>query len=337
MHPDDPAVAAQGIDVAVDRPTLFVVVDTEEEFDWSAPFSRGNTCVTAMRHIGRTQEIFDRFKVVPTYVVSYPVAQQPAGSEPLRELADSGRATIGAHLHPWVTPPFLETVSNAHSYACNLEPSLESAKLTTLVEAVTQAFGRTPTIYKAGRYGLGERSLPGLIDRGITVDLSVMPHVSFVASTGPDFSAFDARPLWLAHGRLLEIPCTAGLIGAAGPALGALLHRLASMRPWVSVRAPGILARARIANRIVLSPEGNTVGEMTRLTRALLARGIRTFTMTFHSPSVVAGHTPYVRTRTDLQLFLRKIERYCEFFFGELGGVTSTPQAFRASLLARSH
>jgi hypothetical protein len=68
-----------------------------------------------------------------------------------------------------------------------------------------------------------------------------------------------------------------------------------------------------------------------------MTRGINTFTMTFHSPSVVAGCTPYVRTRPDLQLFLRKIERYCEFFFGELGGLTSTPQAFRASLLARGH
>jgi len=167
--------------------------------------------------------------------------------------------------------------------------------------------------------------------------VSVMPHVDFTATNGPDFSAFDARPVWMAHGRLLEIPCTAGLIGGAGPTLGALLHRLASARPWATMRAPGVLARARIANRIVLSPEGNTIGEMTRLTRALLARGIRTFTMTFHSPSVVAGHTPYVRTRADLQLFLRTIERYCEFFFGELSGLTSTPQAFRAGLLARGH
>jgi hypothetical protein len=337
MHPDDPAVAAQTIDLPADPPTLFVVVDTEEEFDWSAPFSRGNTCVTAMRQIGRAQTIFDRFKIVPTYVVSYPVAHQPSGAEPLREFADGGRATIGAHLHPWVTPPFVETISNAHSYACNLEPAVEGAKLQSLVEAVTHAFGSRPTVYKAGRYGLAARSLTSLIGHGINIDVSVMPHVDFTPAKGPDFSEFDARPRWMAHGRLLEIPCTAGLIGAAGPTLGAWLHRLASARPWSALRAPGVLARTRIANRIVLSPEGNSLGEMTRLTRALLARGVRTFTMTFHSPSVEAGHTPYVRTRADLQLFLRKIERYCEFFFGELGGMTSTPLAFRARMLARGH
>jgi hypothetical protein len=167
------------------------------------------------------------------------------------------------------------------------------------------------------------------------VDVSVMPHVDFSPAKGPDFREFDARPRWMAHGRLLEIPCTAGLVGMAGPSLGATLHRLASTRPWSSLRATGVLARARIANRIVLSPEGNSLAEMKRLTRALLARGVRTFTMTFHSPSVVAGHTPYVRTRADLQQFLRRIERYCEFFFGELDGITTTPPAFRAQLLTR--
>ena len=48
MRPDDPAVSATPIDLpASEPPTLFVVVDTEEEFDWSAPFSRQNTSVTA--------------------------------------------------------------------------------------------------------------------------------------------------------------------------------------------------------------------------------------------------------------------------------------------------
>ena len=41
------------------RPTLMVVVDTEEEFDWSAPFSRQATGVTAMRHIDRAQRLCD--------------------------------------------------------------------------------------------------------------------------------------------------------------------------------------------------------------------------------------------------------------------------------------
>jgi hypothetical protein len=51
--------------------------------------------------------------------------------------------------------------------------------------------------------------------------------------------------------------------------------------------------------------------------------------LSFHSPSVEPGHTPYVRSQADLGRFLESMERYFEFFFGELAGRTTTPLAFR--------
>src|SRR5258706_6743894 len=97
---------APKVDLPLDAgPRLFVVVDTEEEFDWNAPYQRSNTQVTAMRHIGRAQRIFDRFGIKPVYVVDYPVAAQPDGYLPLLDILREGRCEIGAHLHPWVNPP----------------------------------------------------------------------------------------------------------------------------------------------------------------------------------------------------------------------------------------
>lgn len=83
-------------------------------------------------------------------------------------------------------------------------------------------------------------------------------------------------------------------------------------------------------NKIVLSPEGNTLDDLRRLTRALLARGVRTFSLTLHSPSLDVGHTPYVRTAEDLQVFLSRIEGYLDFFMGQVGGRPSTLHAFKA-------
>jgi hypothetical protein len=57
-------------------PQLFVIVDTEEEFDWGAPFSRANTSVRAMRHIDRLQNVVSTRQIVPTYVVDFPIASQ---------------------------------------------------------------------------------------------------------------------------------------------------------------------------------------------------------------------------------------------------------------------
>src|SRR5687768_14349661 len=97
------------------RPTLMVVVDTEEEFDWSAPFSRDATSVTAMRHIDRAQRLCESAGVAPTYVIDYPIARQPLGYEAISAWARDGRCQLGAHLHPWVTPPFEEDVCGRNS------------------------------------------------------------------------------------------------------------------------------------------------------------------------------------------------------------------------------
>src|SRR5262245_1506060 len=61
------------------RPTLFIVVDTEEEFDWRAPLSREQTSVRAMRNIHLLQRLLTAERVKPTYVIDYPVATQRDG------------------------------------------------------------------------------------------------------------------------------------------------------------------------------------------------------------------------------------------------------------------
>ena len=40
-------------------PALCTVVDTEEEFDWSAPFDRAHTAVSHMAAIHRVQDVFE--------------------------------------------------------------------------------------------------------------------------------------------------------------------------------------------------------------------------------------------------------------------------------------
>src|SRR5687767_7360445 len=74
-------------------PELLVFIDTEEEFDWNAPFSRANTAVTAMGSIHRVQTIFDRYQIRPTYVIDHPVAAQDDGRSPLKTILKDGRCT----------------------------------------------------------------------------------------------------------------------------------------------------------------------------------------------------------------------------------------------------
>ena len=90
---------------------FMLFVDTEEEFDWSAPFDRAATAVTHVRGLAEGQAWFRAAGVRPTYVIDYPVADSPDASALLGQWAADGACAIGAHLHPWVNPPHVEPVS----------------------------------------------------------------------------------------------------------------------------------------------------------------------------------------------------------------------------------
>lgn len=334
LTPADPDLAYEPVVVPQDRPPmLFVVVDTEEEFDWHAPFSRSSTSVRAIRALDVLHRVLDPFAVRPTYVIDYPVATQPEGYEVIRELAESGRCNVGAHLHPWVTPPLSEPVNAVNSFGCNLEPALQEAKIATLLDAIQQNVGIRPITYKAGRYGLGRSTIPVLQRLGFAIDVSIIPLMDFSNASGPDFEAFDSQPFFFGLGhRILEVPCTQGFAGFARR-LGLPLHHLSDSRLGRQVKATGVLSRSGALNKIMLSPEGSRLNEMQAVTRALLGDGLRTFSLTFHSSSLEPGHTPYVRTSQDLSEFLDRIQAYLDFFLGTLGGTPGTVEAFRSSLL----
>jgi hypothetical protein len=306
-------------------PQLHVVVDTEEEFDWSAPFSRDNVGVTAMAEVERLQDVLRPYRLKPTYVIDYPVAATASSSAQLRRILDRGECEVGAHLHPWVNPPYTEAVNTRNSYACNLGAELERDKISTLKGAIEEHVGVTPRVYKAGRYGFGPTTAATLEELGFDVDASVNPHMDYRSDGGPDFQEFLPEPATFGRGRrLLEVPCTTAFAGFAR-ALGPSLHRAASA-PWLQpIRAVGLLSRSGALNKIMLSPEGSTLQEMRQVTDTLLQDGVRTFALTFHSPSLKPGCTRYVSSVAERDAFLKTIDTYCHYFMTTVGGVPGTP------------
>ena len=314
------------------RPQLAIVVDTEEEFDWTRPFARENRATTSIPAQALAHEIYDPLGMVPTYVIDHPVATDPRAVDVLAALQRSGRAEIGTHLHPWVSPPHEEEVSTRNSYHCNLPPALERAKIAALTDEIERAFGTRPTVFKAGRYGFGANTAAVLRALGYTIDCSYVPYVSFAGDGGPDYRFTPDQPFWLA-GDLLEVPLTSGFFGAlagAGPRFQTLLNSPRAEQ----LRLPGLLARSGLLSRSRLSPEGIDAAEQCRLLSAMVRRGRRFFTLTYHSPSLAPGHTPYVRDQADLAEFLARIETVLLFFRDRLGGEFTTLTRHRERLLA---
>jgi hypothetical protein len=306
-------------------PMLVVVIDTEAEFHWTATGSRRANGVTSVKASRQVQPIFERYNVRPTFVVDYPVSTIPEGYEVIRDFYKSGVCQVGAHLQPWDTPPFVEEITDRNSYPGNLTPEVEREKLVRLTAAIAENIGVQPRIYKAGRYGVGSATPGILAELGYEIDVSVLPGTDLRWQLGPDFSKCPAHPYWFGiNPALLEIPLSIGYTGAIArfPAVA----RALLMHPvFKAIHVPGILSHLRLLERIVLTPEGITFEEQRRLTRAMLRRGYRVFSLTYHSPSLAPGNTPYVRDAAQLESFLSRIDRFLEFFMGEVGGIPATP------------
>jgi hypothetical protein len=322
-------------------PILIAAIDTEAEFDWNGPFLRTHTSVRNLRQQRLAQDIFDRYGVRPVYLVDYAVATQPEGYMPLREIAQSGHCEIGAHLHPWITPPFAEELSDRTSYSHNLPAELQQEKLARLTEAIRSSFGGTPISYRAGRYGVGEEIAEALEWLGYQIDMSVLPGIDMRRQHGPDFRWAFNRPYWFGRDRsLLEIPATPSFVGLlAHPslpkALGVQLYDRLSRPRARKMHVPGVFARLGLLERITLTPEGISLEELQRLTYALLSCGNRVFVFSYHSSSLLPGNTQYVGSPSELSQFLNRIEAYLAFFFGQIGGITMTPGELRTMLWQR--
>ena len=313
-------------------PRLLVVVDTEEEFDWSRDFARANDSVRAIRCIDRFQRICDDYRITPVYVVDFPVASQSDGYRPLQDIYKSRRCFIGAHLHPWVNPPFEEEVNRYNSFPGNLPPSLEARKLHILGDLIGERFGGRPVIYKAGRYGVGANTAEILEDQGYEVDVSFCPYMNYSAEGGPDFSHVPVQPFWFGkQRRLLEIPLSVGFVGGLRT-WGNYWQSFACRVPLRQLHFGAVLSRSGLLNRVWLSPEGYSLAENVGLLRALYRNGLRVFSFALHSPSLEPGNTPFVTSRGELETFLSQCRRFFDYFLGELKGAPTNPLELKTYL-----
>ncbi len=295
-------------------PRVLVFVDTEEDFDWSQPMSRANTSVASVDRLERAQRLFQSYGVKPCYLVDYPIATSQTSIDVLRPWLERGACTIGTQLHPWVNPPYAEEVNIFNSYPGNLGPEIEHAKLANLTAVITRNFGVQPTVYRAGRYGIGPNTPRILRELGYRIDTSVRPNFNYSKDGGTDFSGITAHPYWASPQRdLLEIPLSVTFTGALA-GLGPRLYPLAAaVEP-----TPGVLSRLGLLNRVTLTPEGVTREEALAAIRAMARRRDVLYCLSFHSPSVEPRHTPYVRSEADLERFYDWLTAVLDLLIGQM-------------------
>lgn len=199
---------------------VVVTVDTEADGQWrhGAPLTTENVLWWAP-----FQELCERYEAPPTYLVTGEIAADERAVAFLAPPAGRGAAEVGAHLHPWTTPPFavepgLTWNDAAHTYPCQLDEPVLAAKLRTLTTQIKEAFGAAPTSFRAGRFGLDATGARLLAALGYVVDSSVTPYVSWAGNPGrpgwgggPDFRRLTPYPFRVdgtGSPGLVELPVT---------------------------------------------------------------------------------------------------------------------------------
>lgn len=276
---------------------VLLTVDTEEEFNWKSPFKRDGYGLSHISAIPRFQNFCEGLGVCPAYLVDWPIACDPRAVDIIGDAVRRGAAEVGMQLHPWVNPPFDEELTQRNSFAGNLPHRLEAAKFTALRDRIESAFGTAPLIYRAGRYGLGPQTAELLKNGGIRIDTSVRSLFDYSIAGGPDYSYHPSAPYWIdKEHRLLELPVTS-LYSGPLRRMGPIIHRLQRHLPIFFSGFP----RFGLLERIALTPEGVPAAAAIRGVDIAVGSGLPVLVLSFHSPSLAPGHTPYAKDQAAVE------------------------------------
>lgn len=298
---------------------LLITVDTEED-NWGHYAPAGHT-VTNIERLPDVQAMLDEYGVKPTYLVTYPVVADDRAAAIIADLARRGGCEVGSHCHPWNTPPFEESNTPRNSMLCNLDDDLQHRKIRALHELIGARLGIQPVSFRAGRWAYGPAAAAALASLEYRVDSSISPYMDWRPEHGPDYSlmppdAYRCHPKApftpCPDGELVEVPLSVGYLQRHAAFRNRLFHVL-SRPPWETLRLHALLHRLGAVNRVWLSPEGASSAEMIALCRRLMKQGIGFLNMMFHSPSLRAGLTPYVRTRDDERRLFERIRDVVRF------------------------
>jgi hypothetical protein len=311
-------------------PALLVGVDTEADDQWSAAGRRALSVRNAERLPG-LQALFESFGVRPSYLVTHEMACQEPARSILRELARSGRCELGAHLHPWSSPPYREA-DLAGTYPHQLPTELLERQLRELTEAIEAQLGVRPVSYRAGRHGFDGRSLLILERLGYAVDSSVDPLFNERRKGGRVFAGAPLEPYHPdpadvrrpGTARVLELPVSAATLPALPKPLEALYARLDPI-PY-----RGMLKRIGL-RPVWLRPSYSSLDDALALAGRLAERGAACFNFLFHSSELLPGASPYHPDEASVARFLENLKRLLGHLTGRLHGVGRSYAEFAAA------
>ena len=297
-------------------PMYFIITIDVEEDNWG-DFENKNTSLLHINKLFKLQELFDRYRIKPTYLLTYPAATDRNAISILRRMIEDKRCEIGTHLHPFNTPPFEEEKNKYNSMLCNLPKDLQYKKIENLHETIYKSFGMEPVSFRSGRWACDENVLENLSKLNYIVDSSVTPYMDWSSNHGPDYSRISTKVYKIrlnssSDSYIMEVPPTIGFL-QTGFDIKNTIFRIFFSRRIRKFEIHGLLDKIKGINKIWLSPEVTEWEKMVDLAKTMGKEGYEVLNMFFHSPSLMAGCTPFTKTDKEVEEFIHRIEKFLEY------------------------
>ncbi|BHH86295.1 polysaccharide deacetylase family protein [Desulforhopalus sp. 52FAK] len=296
---------------------FIVTIDTEED-NWSK-YSVNENPVSNIEKVISLQKLFDKYQIRPTYLITYPVATNTRSVEILKTIQDAGKCEIGMHCHPWNTPPFDKEriIQKEATMLCNLPEKLVLEKMKILHNTISKNFSAAPTSFRAGRWGFGPAVAKALVQLNFHVDSSVLPYVNWKNSHGPDYSDYSPSIFNFGSegfvkqrsGPLLEVPATVGFLQKNFSLCQKLTKSLDNSLAKIT-KTNSILEKLQLLNKVWLSPEKDDPKEIVKLARRMAKSKYQCINLFFHSTSLKAGLSPFVKKFEDEITLMKNIESF---------------------------
>jgi hypothetical protein len=298
-----------------------ISIDVEEEGLFCGQYARRPAGLSNVAHLRRVEFISREFGFPLTLLATYPVACNPSCRDVLLAWLTDLRAEIGAHFHPWNTPPFEDLPFPEPVPSDEIPLPLLRAKLGSLTAALQDNLRVVPRSFRMGRFDFGEQIASLLHHHGFRVDSSIVPLCRLAG--GPDHFLAPPDPHWLQYGRepasILEAPLTMVPIGQLS---GQFIYRIAQSLP--RKKADLLLAGFRYSAVLGVNPAWYPLASMEWAVRLHRQRGGQVLNMFLHSSELAPGATPKYRTEAAVQRLVKKIRSFLEWLTrtGPVHGVT---------------
>lgn len=313
-------------------PFFIITIDTEGDNLWDRP----HTITTHnSKYLLRFQDLCDKYKLKPTYLVDYEMASCPDFVKFGKNVIKDQRAEIGMHLHAWNSPPIVPLTSDDYIYQPYLIEYPETVivdKVKFMTNLLEDTFGLKMLSHRAGRWAFNAFYSNTLMNLGYKVDCSVTPYVSWEnekgkpdGNGGTDFSGFP-RKAYFMDTKNISKACDKGLLEV--PVTVMRESSIFKVRYIKKTLHPKLIFRNKgNASRYWLRPNGRNVDDMLKIIQHILSKGIMYAEFMIHSSELMPGGSPHFKNESAIDKLYDDLEQL----------FSATVNKFNAATLAEFH